>query len=332
MKMCSEFCGDPYEPQQDDFFSSLKIAGKQQVARDIWRFELCDPSGAELPEFRAGSNLTVQVPNGSRRRYSLCNSPEERNRYVIAVKRDSNGRGGSISMIDDTREGELINVSIPKNDFPLDGRAQEFILIAGGIGITPMLSMMHELRTERARRFRLIYLARDPEATAFLEELQRDEWRSHVKVHHDYGDVSKSFDFWSVFERPTKAHVYCCGPRALMEAVKDMTGHWPPGSIHFESFGVDGSVRRKNKSFTVRLVRSGDTFEIPADRSIVEVLRDAGIRVPSSCESGTCGSCRTQLCSGTADHRDMVLEEVEKSRQIMVCVSRAISEELVLDL
>ncbi|NPT62431.1 PDR/VanB family oxidoreductase [Paraburkholderia elongata] len=319
-------------PVQDDFFSSLKIAGKQQVARDIWRFELCDPSGAELPEFRAGSNLTVQVPNGSRRRYSLCNSPEERNRYVIAVKRDANGRGGSISMIDDTREGALINVSVPKNDFPLDGRAQEFILIAGGIGITPMLSMMHELRTEGLRKFRLIYVARDPEATAFLEELQGDEWRSHVKVHHDYGDVSKSFDFWSVFERPTKAHVYCCGPRALMDAVKDMTGHWPTGSVHFESFGVDGSVLRENKSFTVRLAKSGDTFEIPADRSILESLRDAGIRVPSSCESGTCGSCRTQLCSGTADHRDMVLEEEEKSGQIMVCVSRALSEELVLDL
>jgi len=317
---------------QDDVFSNLKLAGKQQVARDIWRFELCDPNGAELPAFGAGSNLTVQVPNGSRRRYSLCNSPEERNRYVIAVKRDANGRGGSISMIDDTKEGDLIQTAPPKNDFPLDERAQEFILIAGGIGITPMLSMMQELRSEGLRKFRLIYVARDPQATAFLDELQGDEWRSQVKIHHDYGDASKSFDFWSVFERPTRAHIYCCGPRALMDAVKDMTGHWPPGSVHFESFGVDGSVLKDNKPFTVKLARSGTTLEIPADRSILEVLRDAGIRVPSSCESGTCGSCRTQLCSGTADHRDLVLEEGEKSHQIMVCVSRAASGDLVLDL
>lgn len=319
-------------PVQDDVLSSLKITGKEQIARDIWRFELRDPNGVDLPGFRAGSNLTVQVPTGSRRRYSLCNSPEERDRYVIAVKRDANGRGGSISMIDDTTEGGLIEVSAPRNDFPLDDRAQEFMLIAGGIGITPMLSMMHELKSEGLRKFRLVYVARDPEATAFLEELKGEEWRPHVKIHHDYGDIAKSFDFWRVFERPSKAHVYCCGPRALMDAVKDMTGHWPPGSIHFESFGVDGSVLRENKAFTVRLAKTGGTFEIPVDKSILEVLRVEGIRVPSSCESGTCGSCRTGLCSGTADHRDMVLEEEEKNTQIMVCVSRATSEELVLDL
>ncbi|CAG9262911.1 PDR/VanB family oxidoreductase [Paraburkholderia caribensis] len=317
---------------QDDVLSSFRIAGKQQVARDIWRFELRSPAGSDLPPFEAGSNLTVEVPSGARRRYSLCNSPEERDRYVIAVKRDANGRGGSVSMVDDTKEGDLISASAPKNDFPLDARAQEFILIAGGIGITPMLSMMHQLHSEGLRKFRLIYVSRDPETTAFLDELTGDEWRPYVKVHHDYGDPSKSFDFWSVFERPGKAHVYCCGPRALMDAVRDMTGHWAPGSIHFESFGVDGAARKKNKPFTVRLAKSGGIYQIPVDMSILEVLRDAGIRVASSCESGTCGSCRTGLCEGTADHRDLVLQDDEKDRQVMVCVSRATSEELVLDL
>jgi len=317
---------------QGDVLSSLKIATKEQVARDIWRFELRSPTGDDLPPFEAGSNLTVQGPGGARRRYSLCNSPEERDRYVIAVKRDANGRGGSISMVDDTKEGDLIAVSAPKNDFPLAAKAQEFILIAGGIGITPMFSMMHQLRAEGLRKFRLIYVTRDPDATAFADELAGDDWRPYVKIHHDYGDPSKSFDFWSVFERPGKAHVYCCGPRALMDAVRDMTGHWSPGSIHFESFGVDGSVLRENKPFTVKLARSGGTYEIPADRTILEVLRDAGIRVASSCESGTCGSCRTGLCGGTADHRDLVLQEDEKRSQIRVCVSRATSEELVLDL
>jgi phthalate 4,5-dioxygenase reductase subunit len=318
--------------EQDDVFSSLKIARKEEIARDIWRFEFQKPDGGELAPFEAGSNLTVVVPNGSRRRYSLCNSPSERHRYVIAVKRDANGRGGSVSMIADTAEGDLIEASSPKNDFPLDQRAQEFILIAGGIGITPMFSMMHQLREEGLRKFRLLYVARDPDATAFLDELQGDEWRSYVKVHHDYGDVAKSFDFWPIFERPGKAHIYCCGPRPLMDAVKDMTGHWPAGSIHFESFGVDGSVLKQNKPFVIKLAGSGEQYEVPADKSILEVLRSVGIRVPSSCESGTCGSCRTGLCSGTVDHLDLVLEENEKQTQIMICVSRATSEEIVLDL
>lgn len=317
---------------QEDILLRLKISCKEEIARDIWRFELREPGGAELPPFEAGSNLTVQVPNGARRRYSLCNDPQERDRYVIAVKRDGNGRGGSISMVDDTSLGDLVDIAPPRNDFPLDSRANEFIFVAGGIGITPILSMMRQLRSEGARKFKLYYLARDPEATAFLQELQGDDWRSQVKVHHDFGDPSRAFDFWPVFERAGKAHVYCCGPRALMDAVKDMTGHWPPGSVHFESFGVDGAVQQNNKPFAVRLKNNGARYQVPADKTILEVLRDAGVRVPSSCESGTCGSCRTTLCSGTADHRDMVLLEDERATQIMVCVSRATSDELVLDL
>ncbi|CAB3806974.1 Phthalate dioxygenase reductase [Paraburkholderia ultramafica] len=317
---------------QDDTQLRLVISEKNEVARDIWRFELRDPEGKSLPAFEAGSNLTVHVPNGARRRYSLCNAPAEQDRYVIAVKRDAMGRGGSMSMADDARQGSEIVVEPPKNDFPLDERAKEFIFVAGGIGITPILSMMRHLRSEGTRKFKLFYVSRHPEATAFLEELVGDDWRSSVKIHHDYGDLSRSFDFWPVFERPTKAHIYCCGPRPLMDGVKDMTGHWPPGSVHFESFGIAGSVLKQNKPFKVTLKQSGASFEIPAERTILEVLRDAGVKVPSSCESGTCGSCRTTLCAGTADHRDLVLQEDERTTQIMVCVSRASSGELVLAL
>ncbi|ABO57246.1 PDR/VanB family oxidoreductase [Burkholderia vietnamiensis] len=318
---------------QEDGFLRLKIASKEKIARDIWSFELTDPQGAPLPPFEAGANLTVAVPNGSRRTYSLCNDSQERNRYVIAVKRDSNGRGGSISFIDDTSEGDAVEVSLPRNEFPLDKRAKSFILVAGGIGITPMLSMARQLRAEGLRSFRLYYLTRDPEGTAFFDELTSDEWRSDVKIHHDHGDPTKAFDFWSVFEKSKPAqHVYCCGPQALMDTVRDMTGHWPSGTVHFESFGATNTNARENTPFTVRLSRSGTSFEIPANRSILEVLRDANVRVPSSCESGTCGSCKTALCSGEADHRDMVLRDDEKGTQIMVCVSRAKSAELVLDL
>jgi phthalate 4,5-dioxygenase reductase subunit len=152
-------------------------------------------------------------------------------------------------------------------------------------------------------------------------------------VHHDFGDFDNAYDFWPVFEKPgSGTHVYCCGPRALMDGVRDMTGHWPQGSVHFESFGVGQALLADNKPFKVKLERSGQMFEIPKDRSILEILRDNGIHAPSSCESGTCGSCRTTLCAGDAEHRDMVLTDDEKSAQIMICVSRAKGEELVLDL
>jgi phthalate 4,5-dioxygenase reductase subunit len=237
-----------------------------------------------------------------------------------------------VSLVDETSEGDLVFVSLPRNEFPLDPKAKEFILVAGGIGITAMLSMARQLKSEGMRKFRLYYMTRDPEGTAFLDELNDAEWRQHVTIHHDFGDPSKSFDFWALFERPKTAHVYCCGPQVLMDAVRDMTGHWPSGTVHFESFGVGNEAAKENKPFNVRLKRSGQSFDIPANRSILDVLRAGGVRVPSSCESGTCGSCRTGLCSGDVDHRDLVLRDDEKGTQIMVCVSRAFSGELVLDL
>jgi len=314
-------------------FRTLVVTKKEPVAEGIFSFELRDEEGRELLPFTAGAHLTVRVPNGANRNYSLCNDPDETNRYLIAVKRDAAGRGGSVSMTDDVAEGDRIDVSMPRNEFGLSERARSFVFVAGGIGITPILSMMRHLKAAGCPRFKLYYVSRSPETTAFIDELTSAEWKPHVVVHHDHGDLANAFDFWPVFEKPgSGAHVYCCGPRALMDGVRDMTGHWPTGSVHFESFGVDQSRAAENTRFSVRLERSGHCFDIPEDRSILEILRDNGIRAPSSCESGTCGSCRTTLRAGQADHRDMVLGEDEKRDQIMICVSRAKSEELVLDL
>ncbi|WP_159833916.1 PDR/VanB family oxidoreductase [Burkholderia sp. 8Y] len=314
-------------------FRTVVVTKKDQVAEGIFRFELRDEEGHALPPFTAGAHLTVRVPNGANRNYSLCNDPDETDRYVIAVKRDAAGRGGSVSMADEVAEGGRIDVSEPRNEFGLSERARSFVFVAGGIGITPILSMMRHLRATSGPRFKLYYVSRSPETTAFLDELSSAEWKPHVVIHHDHGDLANALDFWPVFEKPgSGAHVYCCGPRALMDSVRDMTGHWPTGTVHFESFGVDQSRAAENTPFSVKLERSGRSFEIPKDRSILEILRDNGIRAPSSCESGTCGSCRTTLCAGEADHRDMVLGDDEKRDQIMICVSRAKSEELVLDL
>jgi phthalate 4,5-dioxygenase reductase subunit len=192
--------------------------------------------------------------------------------------------------------------------------------------------MMRHLKRQGRNPFKLIYCTRDADSTAFLQELTGTEFAEHVQLHHSHGDAGKALDLWPVFETPGSAHVYCCGPRGLMDAVADMSGHWPSGSIHFESFGVDASVYAADTAFTVRLHKTGVNVPVDAGQSILQALRACGHHVPSSCESGTCGSCRTTLLAGEAEHRDMVLSDDDKTHQIMVCVSRAKSAELVLDL
>jgi phthalate 4,5-dioxygenase reductase subunit len=320
--------GTPTEPE----FFNVRVARKTELAGGIYLFELHDAGGKALPRFTAGAHLTVQVPSGVRRNYSLCSAPEDSGFYQIAVKRDSAGRGGSVSMADDVHEGDTLAISAPRNNFELDPRATRFLFVAGGIGITPILSMMRHLKAQGNADFKLVYCTRDVPGTAFLAELSGPEFASQVQLHHDLGDINNAFDFWPVFETPTKAHVYCCGPKGLMESVADMTGHWPSGSVHFESFGVDASSYAANTAFTLRLQKTGTTLAVSSEQTILEVLRSAGLKVASSCESGTCGSCKTRLLAGEAEHRDMVLSDDEKASHIMVCVSRARSAELVLDL
>ena len=313
-------------------FFEVRVARKTAVAKDTWWFELRHPQGLPLPPFTAGSHLTVQAPGGARRNYSLCGDPAVPDGYQIAVKRDALGRGGSLAMADQVQQGDLLAISAPRNNFELHPRATSFLFIAGGIGITPILSMMRHLKTCGRGEFKLIYCTRDADHTAFLQELSGPEFAGQVQLHHDHGDINNALDFWPVFETPGSAHVYCCGPRGLMDAVADMSGHWPMGAIHFESFGVDASAYAANTAFSVRLHRTGVTLPVAADQSILEALRAGGHHVPSSCESGTCGSCRTGLLAGDAEHRDMVLSDDDKATQIMVCVSRAKSGQLVLDL
>lgn len=318
-------------PDGEPDFMSLTVTRKERVANGITLFELRRADGTPLPPFTAGSHLTVQVPNGTRRNYSLCSDPADTRHYQIAVKRDERGRGGSVSMSDDVQAGQLLLVSSPRNNFALAERAGSFLFVAGGIGITPILSMMRHLKRSGDRPFKLYYCTRDADSTAFIPELTA-EFGDAVTVHHDNGDIDQALDLWPVLEKPSGAHVYCCGPRGLMDSVEDMSGHWPSGTVHFESFGVDAKAFAENQPFRVKLEKTQQTLDVPADKSILETLRAHGLRVPSSCESGTCGSCKTRLLAGEAEHRDMVLGDEEKSDHIMVCVSRAKSSELVLDL
>lgn len=311
----------------------LRVARVIDAAEGIRSFELVQPDGTDLPSFAPGSHVKVQVPNGLLRKYSLCNDPARRDHYLITVKRDAQGQGGSLSLCDEVREGDVLPTSVPDNAFLLVEEAKGYIFIAGGIGITPFLSMIRSFGEHPPTPWKLYYLARSPESTAFLQELGACRYKGEVVVHHDHGDPSNSLDLWPVLERPKAGtHIYCCGPRGLMESVRDMAGHWPSSNVHFESFSEGGGVRQDDKPFVVRLAKTSQSFEVPVGNTILGVLRELGYKLPSSCESGTCGSCRTKLVSGEADHRDMVLMPEELDSQIMICVSRAKAGELVVDL
>lgn len=308
---------------------TLRVARAEKIADGIHLFELRDPSGSDLPAFTPGSHVTVKTPSGAERKYSLSNDPMEADRYVIAVKREENGRGGSLSMCDRVKAGDTLEVSDPRNDFPLGNSPAGYTLIAGGIGITPVLSMARHLMGQ-GRSFMLYYLTRSPETTAFLDELQGPEWRGKIVMHHDGGSPDNAFDLWPVLEKP-KGQIYCCGPAPLMDAVRDMSGHWSRAAVHFEAFADGHTVKPNDVPFTVRLAQSGEAYQVPVGTPILEVLREHGHDVPSSCEAGSCGSCKTKLISGDVDHRDFVLLDEEKETYIMVCVSRGRGGEVVID-
>ena len=318
------------EALNPDLTMALRVDQARMLAQDIREFTLVDANGAELPEFTPGSHLLVQAPTGVTRRYSLCDAPEELDHYSIAVKREAAGRGGSIGMVDNVQVGDTLYVSTPRNEFELKENAPSYLFVAGGIGITPIRSMIRHLRNTSDRPWKLCYLCRDAAATAYGEEFGAPELRGKAILHHDEGDPGRSFDLWPLLERPKGAHLYCCGPKGLMDAVRDMTGHWSSSAVHFEDFAVRNVTRSADdKPFVVRF--QGEKIDVAADESILHALRAKGHRIPSSCESGTCGSCRMRLVAGEAEHRDLVLTDEERLTNIMVCVSRALSPELAIE-
>ncbi|HLZ68244.1 MAG TPA: PDR/VanB family oxidoreductase [Aliidongia sp.] len=310
----------------------LLVASRKEVAQGIWLYELRSLHGDELPPFEPGAHLLVRTPAGLLRRYSICSSTSDRSCYQIGVKHEPGGGGGSTSMVEDLREGDILPMSLPVNYFPPDPTAGLSLLIAGGIGITPILSMARHLR-EQGAPFRLVYCARSAEAAAFVDVLAAPDLADRTVIHYDDGDPARALDLGAhLAEHPPGAHLYCCGPRALMQGVREAAKHWPPGTVHFEDFGTSAHPGTVGESrFRVRLARSGEVLTVEPDESILAALRRHGVEVPFSCEAGTCGSCRTGLLAGVAEHRDFVLQDDEHDSAIMICVSRALSEELTLD-
>lgn len=309
----------------------LRIAAKSEIADHLFRFRLVAADGGALPGFTPGAHLSVETPAGLVNKYSIASSPSDSDGYDLVVQREPEGRGGSRSMADEAQPGRILAASLPDNAFEFQPDAAQYLFVAGGIGITPIHSMVRHMVESGLDNFRLYYLTKDPARTAYLDEFQAEPFRRHVVIHHSHPGSGR-FDLWPVFEKPSKALIYCCGPRGLMESVRDMTGHWSRSAVKFERFGVDMATRRENRAFDVTLARSGREVHVPTDQTLLEALRNQGVTVRSSCESGTCGTCVTPLVSGDVDHRDMYLDDDERTHRIMVCVSRARSGRLVLDI
>lgn len=316
-------------------WQTVKIVSKEPAAEGVMRFELRPTESGCLPEFSAGAHIDVRLPNGAVRQYSLCNDPSERDRYEIAVLLDPSGRGGSRSAHVDLSTGDLLQISVPRNQFPLHP-ARHSILLAGGIGITPMLSMAEQL-TQDGASFELHYCARSNARMAYKDRILRSHYAGQTYFHFDDGDPIQRFDANQVLAHPdVDVHLYVCGPQGFMDYVINSARqlHWADTSIHFEYFSAPKVTANGRGEFEVQLASSGMLIKVPAGKSIAQALGDAGIAVPLSCEQGICGTCLVGVLDGIPEHRDYYLSEDAKAtnRQVTLCCSRALSPRLVLDL
>ncbi|MGH8189823.1 MAG: PDR/VanB family oxidoreductase [Rhodanobacteraceae bacterium] len=320
------------------------VTERHAVAKDTVSFELRAADAGALPSFQPGAHVDVELPNGLVRQYSLLNDSREHARYVIGVLREPPGRGtgGSEYVHRMLTVGTALKVSAPINNFKLEP-ADSYRFVAGGIGITPIVCMIRWC-VANMLDWSLVYAARSRCRTAFYEELSDlDAEAEHIRWHFDdeaggYLNVERAVSGLSSGEL-----VYCCGPRPLMGAVRSELAS-QPGVARFESFVTTvnrseggeaaGAGNGSGKSFTIVLKRSNVSFEVPADKSILEVLEENGFSVPFSCREGECGTCVTPVCEGLPEHRGYVLSDDERAsnKMMCLCVSRALSEGLVLDL
>lgn len=315
---------------------SVRVVRKLQEAVGICSFELVSADGRTLPSFSAGSHIDVYLPNSVTRQYSLCNRPHESHRYLIGVLNDPASRGGSIAMHESVHEGDLLQISAPKNHFALAHAATRSVLMAGGIGITPLLCMAERLSMMGAD-FELHYSARSADRMAFRERLLQSAFAASIQLHLDDAGPEQKLDLTALLAKPAAGtHLYVCGPKGFMDAVLNAAraAGWPKPQLHYEFFSAELVRFDSDGSFEVKLASSGKIFMVPKDKTVLQVLTDAGVAIESSCEQGVCGTCLTRVLEGKPDHRDMflTLDEQAKNDQFTPCCSRSKSPLLVLDL
>ncbi|KRD05930.1 ferredoxin [Mycobacterium sp. Root265] len=309
----------------------LVVQSKSVVADDVVMLTLRDPHGRPAPTWQPGAHIDLVLDEGLVRQYSLCGDPADRSSLQVSVLRSPDSRGGSRHVHDELVEGQQIHIRGPRNNFEFV-RARRYLFIAGGIGITPILPMIAAAHAQRAD-WRLVYAGRTRASMAFREGLQRTYGkRVQIRPADEYGRL----DLTSLLGRPKKrTAVYCCGPEPLLDAVESASANWPEGALHLERFAPKTSQGTDtDRTFEVELSLSGETVTVHADISILDAVEDAGVPMMSSCEEGVCGTCETTVLSGSVDHRDSILNATEREAgdTMMICVSRARGDRLVLEL
>jgi ferredoxin-NADP reductase len=311
--------------------ADLVVREARSVADGVIVLTLADPDGGELPPWTPGAHIDFVLTDDLVRQYSLCSSPSKPDVWRVGVLRAPDSRGGSERVHDSLTQGSIVRVRGPRNHFPMVA-SPRYLFIAGGIGITPLVPMIAEADAAGAD-WQLLYGGRERASMAFLDELAQYGDRVTIVPQDEKGML----DLESVLGAPQPdTLVYCCGPEGLLAAVEKFCEKWPPGSLHLERFSAKPQEpdAEADSEFELVLQRSGLTLQVPPDKSVLTVIREAGVSVLASCQEGICGTCETEVVEGDVDHRDSVLSEEEQAANeyMMVCVSRCRSPRLVLDL
>lgn len=324
----------PLDVAREDGVLQLQVRAIRLQAQGICSYELADPQGDPLPAFEAGAHADVHLPGGLVRSYSLAGDPQDRSCWLLGVLKEPQGQGGSRALHEKVRVGDVLRVGPVRNAFPLAAAARHTILLGGGIGVTPLKAMAHVL-SALGESFELHYCARTPAHAAFVSELRAIVPAGRLHLHFDGGDPARGLDIQALLkDHNAGTHVYFCGPGGFMQACEEACSHWPPEAVHSEHFKAPQAPvpDTPDGGFEVRLVRSGATIQVGPDQTIVRAIELSGRRVPTSCLSGLCGACKVGYVDGEVDHRDYILDESERAHCLTVCVSRARSKTLSLDL
>ncbi|MGI5127804.1 PDR/VanB family oxidoreductase [Pseudonocardia sp. CA-107938] len=309
----------------------LEVHRRADVADGVVLVELRDPSGARLPAWSPGAHIDLRLEPDLIRQYSLCGDPADTTTWRIAVLREDEGRGGSVYVHDKVHRGDLVDVRGPRNHFALEPAAR-YVFVAGGIGITPIVPMVAAAAAAGAD-WELHYGGRRRTSMAFVEDLDSAHG---ARVQTYPQDEVGLLDLETILGEPAPdTLIYCCGPEPLLAAVEARCAAWPTGALHVERFTPkEQGEPLRDDGFEVVLARSGLTLPVPTDRSILEVVAEAGVDVPYSCTEGTCGTCETPVLDGQVDHRDSLFLPAEQAtaESMFICVSRAACPRLVLDL
>lgn len=331
-----------------DRILTVRVDRITRLTPEVSSFELVHPAGRSLPAYEAGAHIDVHLPGGFMRTYSLARAPQPAvqgvagtaagtsgpARYCIGVKREPASRGGSAALHERVRAGDLLAIGSPRNTFPLQAGARHHLLMAGGIGLTPLLAMAQQLARDGAA-FTLCVFARSRALLPFADELAA--LGDAVRLHLDDPAEPEKLDLRALLAAPAPApgtHLYLCGPAGFMQAALAAAAHWPEDAVHLEYFAPPegDAAQGEDQPFVLRLARRGIEVPVAADASAVDALHDLGIDVPTSCAQGVCGTCVVPWTAGEPEHRDHCLSATERRHKLALCCSRAKTAVLEVDL